>query len=152
MKKWIFSLLPTFLFFGCAQQKVDTKAEAAKLMETSREWSRLTASKDIEKILSYWADDATLISSGQPLLKGKKDIRQMVESSMKTPGFQISWEPDHAEISETGDMGYLIEKTRISFNDSTGKTVTMKSNAVTIWKKNADGTWKNVVDISSAEQ
>jgi ketosteroid isomerase-like protein len=149
-KKCFLALLP-FLMLGCSQQKVDTKAESEKLMQTSRDWSKLTSTKDVEKIVSYWTDDATLISSGLPLLKGKKEIRQMVESSMKTPGFSISWEPVHAEIAESGDMGYIIEKSQISFNDSTGKTITMNSNGVTIWKKQPDGSWKNVVDVASAE-
>jgi len=75
----------------------------------------------------------------------------MVEGSFKTPGFQISWEPERAEISESGDMAFLIEKSQISFNDSTGKSITIKNNGVTIWKKQSDGSWKNVVDISSEE-
>ena len=151
MNKKILLLWLLCFILGCSQQKVDTKAESEKLMQTSREWSKLAATKDIEKILSYWSDDATVISSGQPVCKGKKEIREMVEGSFKTPGFQISWEPERAEISESGDMAFLIEKSQISFNDSTGKSITIKNNGVTIWKKQSDGSWKNVVDISSEE-
>src|SRR4051812_29521185 len=116
-------LLALIILTACKQQTADPKAEAEKLMQTSREWSQAAVSRDTEKVLSYWADDAVVISSGQPALKGKKEIRGMVEGSFKTPGFQISWAPESAEISKSGDMGYMIEHDNMIVNDSTGKPV-----------------------------
>lgn len=73
----------------------------------------------------------------------------MVEGGYKNPSFKISWEPKTAEISKSGDLGYLIEDSQITVNDSTGKPVTQNFKSVTVWKKQADGTWKNVVDVMS---
>jgi uncharacterized protein (TIGR02246 family) len=140
-----------FTMIGCNPQKPDLKAEGEKIMELSREWSRAASSGNIEKTVSYWAEDAMLMSAGQPQLKGKKAIRQMVEESYKIPGFRISWQPQSVEVSENGDMAYLIEDAQISFTDSTGKTITQNNKAVSIWRKQTDGSWKNVVDISTPE-
>jgi uncharacterized protein (TIGR02246 family) len=140
-----------FTLAGC-KQKTDSKAEGEKLMQVSREWSKTAASRDIEKTMNYWADDAILISAGESLRTGKKAIRQMVEQSLANPGFQISWEPQKAEVSENGDMGYLTEITTITVNDSVGKPLAMKYNSLSIWKKQADGSWKNVVDVLSPEK
>lgn len=128
---------------------VDTTAEGKHLMQISKDWSDAAVSRDIEKTLAYWSDDAILISAGQPTLKGKDDIRKMVEGSINDPNFSISWEPISAEISESGDMGYLMEKSQITMTDSTGTANVMHFEGVTIWKKQADGSWKNVVDIMS---
>jgi uncharacterized protein (TIGR02246 family) len=140
-----------FTMIGCNPQKPDLKAEGEKIMELSREWSRAASSGNVEKTVSYWAEDAMLMSAGQPQLKGKKAIRQMVEESYKIPGFRISWQPQSVEVSENGDMAYLIEDAQISFTDSTGKTITQNNKAVSIWRKQGDGSWKNVVDISTPE-
>ena len=140
-----------FTMIGCNPQKPDLKAEGEKIMELSREWSRAASSGNIEKTVSYWAEDAMLMSAGQPQLKGKKAIRQMVEESYKIPGFRISWQPQSVEVSENGDMAYLIEDAQISFTDSTGKTITQNNKAVSIWRKQTNGSWKNVVDISTPE-
>ena len=146
------SILLVFLFAGCTQQKkVDSKAEGEKLMQLSRDWSQQAKAGDIEKTVSYWADDAVVISAGQPTYKGKKEIRGMVEQSYKMPGFNISWEPQSVEVSTSGDMAYLIEKSQVSFKDSTGNVITQNNSAVSIWRKQADGSWKNVVDISTPE-
>ena len=137
---------------SCQPKKVDTKAESEKLMQASREWSAAANSRDIEKIVSYWTDDAILFSAGEPELKGKKAIREMVEASMKNPGFSISWVPISAEVSESGDMGYLIEHSKITMKDSTGKTNIMTFKGVTVWKKQKDGSWKNAIDIMSPDK
>jgi uncharacterized protein (TIGR02246 family) len=130
-KKTVFALI-LITILSCNQKEVDTKTEGKKLMQVSREWSQSASSRDLEKTLSYWADDALVISAGQPNLKGKEAIRQMVEGGYKNPSFNISWEPQSAEISKSGDLGYLIEDTQITVNDSTGKPVIQKFKSVTI--------------------
>jgi ketosteroid isomerase-like protein len=92
-----------------------------------------------------------VIPAGEAMMKGKAAIRQMVEGSYKDPSFQISWEPQQAEIAQSGELGYLLERTTITANDSTGSPVTHQYNSVTVWKKQADGTWKNVLDVMSPE-
>ena len=62
---------------------------------------------------------------------------------------EISWEPVSIEVSDNGDMAYLIENSTVSFTDSTGKTITQNNKAVSIWRKQNDSNWKNVVDIST---
>ncbi|HEU5167706.1 MAG TPA: SgcJ/EcaC family oxidoreductase [Chitinophagaceae bacterium] len=143
------ALLATLI--SCDQTKIDKKAEGEKVMQLSKEWSQTVATKDIDKMVSYWADDAFLMQEGQAPLKGKQAIRQMVEESFKIPGFSISWQPESVEVSDNGDMAYMIENAQVSFTDSTGKAVRIKNKAVTIWRKLPDGSWKNVVDISTAD-
>src|SRR5687768_10096466 len=134
------------LLLSCNQTKVDKKAEGEKVMQLSKEWSQAASAGDVEKIVSYWADDAVLMSAGQPVLNGKQAIRKMVEESYKMPGFRINWQPQSVVVSESGDMAYLIENSQISFADSTGKPLTINNKAVSIWRKQADGSWKNAVD------
>jgi ketosteroid isomerase-like protein len=124
--------------------------ELDALMQTSRDWAQAAASRDIERILSYWADDAIVMEPDQRALFGKAAIRGMVEASMKIPKFSITWGPETGVISKDGTMGYLIEHNRVSFPDSTGKVQTQFGKAVTIWRKDANGAWKCVVDTWNA--
>lgn len=150
MKKLLFSMLAVAMI-GC-QQNIDQKAEADKLMATSREWAQAASGSDIEKIVNYWADDAVVISAGEQPRRGKADIRKMVEEGMNAPGFSITWEPKSAVVSESGDLGYLIEESQMTMADSTGNKNTIKFNNVSVWRKQADGSWKNVVDISTPQE
>lgn len=141
------TILLLAILAGCNESKIDTAAEGEKLMQISREWSKSASSDDIEKTMSYWADSAVFFSAGQPPLNGKKEIRQMVEQSYEIPGFKISWEPISVSVSKSGDMAYMIEQNQLTMSDSTGTPVTKYGKGVTIWKKDASGSWKNIVEI-----
>jgi uncharacterized protein (TIGR02246 family) len=149
MNKLIYLPVLFIAFSCCSEQKtVDQKSEAAHLMEVSREWAK---AESTEKVLSYWADDAIFIGSGMPSMKGKDKIAEMIKATELIPGFKVTWEPHEAYVSENGDLGYLIENLSVTYHDSLGNPVTEYRKAVTIWKKQADGNWKNVVDINSID-
>jgi uncharacterized protein (TIGR02246 family) len=147
----IAGILLALTFISCNSQKVDTKAEGEKVMQLSKEWSQAASAGDVEKIVGYWADDAVVMSAGEPVLSGKQAIRKMVEESYKMLGFRISWQPQSVVVSESGDMAYLLENSQISYIDSTCKPITLNNKAVSIWRKQRDGNWKNAVDISTPD-
>lgn len=153
MIRKLITIIVITILVGCNQHnaKVDTKSEGEKIMQISRAWSRSASANDIEKTLSYWADDAIVMPPGQPPLKGKKAIRQMIEGTSKIPGFKITWEPLSVSVSTSGDMAYMIEQNQIIFNDSLGKPITEFNKVVTVWRKEADGSWKNMVDMWNAD-
>jgi ketosteroid isomerase-like protein len=131
---------------------VDTKAEEAKLMDASRRWSTLAAEgKDVDAVAAYWTEDAVLMQEGVPTIRGRDGARRMVEGAFKVPGFKVEWEPLEAHVAESGDMGYLIERSMVTEPGPEGKPVTSEARAVTVWRKGADGQWRNAVDISNAE-
>src|SRR5439155_26179093 len=79
-----------FLVFSCSQRDFDSVAEGQKLLRRDAEWADLaTAGKDIDKIVSYWSDDAVLIFPGQPVLEGKAAISEYVTANQNTTVFRI---------------------------------------------------------------
>jgi ketosteroid isomerase-like protein len=144
------ALLAASILAACGAGGPDPAAEEARLMETSRAWSRAAAAGEVDAILDYWADNALVIPPGEPPLRGKPAIRAYLERSMKTPGFRISWEPLEASVSADGGMGYLVERTRVTVNGPDGRPVVQHFRGVTVWRKQPDGAWKNVVDITNA--
>ena len=136
---------------GACSSHHDAPADRQKLMQTSREWSRAAAAGHVDAIVDYWAEDAAVMMPGLPTFRGRRAIRAYVEQSLKTPGFHISWEPLEAHISNSGDMGYLLERSSVTMPQANGKLATQQFRGITIWTKGADGKWKNVVDASNAE-
>ncbi len=150
--KLIITGLVLTLIYSCAENTVDQKAEAEKLMELSKAWAHSVKNKNVEEMLSYWADDAILMSPNEPAVVGIDSLRAMVERSINIPGFEISWNPQEAYVSKSGDLGYVIFKNYMTMPiDTLGNTRTVFNKGVEIWKKQADGTWKNVVDISNSD-
>jgi uncharacterized protein (TIGR02246 family) len=132
---------------GEKMMTVDRQAEAQTLMELSREWSKVLANGDLDSTLDYWSDDAIVMPPKMPAIKGKQAITEMIQAGADRPGYKISWEPVSAFISESGDMAYMIERNVEEQLDSDGNKVVTHNKTVTIWRKDSQGQWKNVVDI-----
>src|SRR5665213_3852972 len=77
---------------GCSRVPFDTVAETKTLLARDAQWAEAAVQgKDIDKIISYWSDDAVVIPQGQPIVEGKAAIRAYVANSLQIPGFKIHW-------------------------------------------------------------
>jgi ketosteroid isomerase-like protein len=138
----------SILIVACNETKVDVKAEEAAIMKIDSTWASLAIeSKDVDKVVSYWADDAIVVPPGQPVVKGKDALRKMVEDSKNIPGFSITWKSSEIHFSSDGKMAYMSGENLVTMNDSTGNKLSIPGRGYTIWRKEADGDWKCVVDI-----
>jgi ketosteroid isomerase-like protein len=151
--KTILILISTTIFLSsCVQQKkVDLQIEGEKLMQLSKDWSELVKTGDLELILEGWADDAIMMAPNMPPLKGKDAIKAYVEEGLKIPGYSIRWEPLEVHVSDCGDMAYMIERNEIIVNDTLGNPMASYNKTVTVWRKQADGSWNNVIDMWNAD-
>jgi len=148
------SLLLVFLLVlaGCSRRGFDPATEQAKLLRQDAEWADLaSAGKDVEKIVSYWSDDAVLIFPGQPVLEGKTAIRAYVTESLKTPGFKIHWVSEKPVFSPDGKLAYMRGKDELTVPGPNGAPVTVHLRGISIWRLDADGQWRCVVDISNEQ-
>ena len=128
----------------------DSTAESAKLMQRDAEWADLAAAgKDVEKVVSYWADDAVVMEPGQPAVEGKAGIRAFVTQSFATPGFKIHWVSQKPTFSPDGKMAYMRGTDEMTVPGPKGATMTLHLQGYSIWRHDADGQWRCVVDISN---
>ena len=138
------------LIVGCSEATVDPEAEAQELMQLSRDWSEMVGSGDFEAAIDVWADDAVMLPPDLPVLSGKSAISEYVAGATSIPGFKISWEPDSAHVSKSGDMAYLVEHNMIEMDGENGERIVTHGKVVTVWRRDSEGQWKNVVDIWNA--
>ena len=118
------------------------------LLQRDAAWSAAaSAGTDVERILSFWTEDAVVIAPGLPTISGKAALRQYVLESLQIPGFQISWESSDVTLSPDGNMAYLMGRNRVRLNGPDGKPTTSEGPAVTIWRKEQDGEWRYAIDI-----
>src|SRR5216117_521749 len=139
-----------FLVFSCSQRDFDSVAEGQKLLRRDAEWANLaTAGKDIEKIVSYWSDDAVLIFPGQPVLEGKAAIRAYVAASFDTPGFKIHWVSQKPVFSPDGKLAYMRGTDELTLPGLNGGTMTLHLRGISVWRLDPDKQWRCVLDISN---
>jgi ketosteroid isomerase-like protein len=132
---------------GCS---IDGTAEAAKLAQRDAEWAKVSLEgKDVEKIVSYWSDDARVLESGQPAYSGKAAIRAFVTASLKIPGFKIHWVSEKPVLSPDAKMAYMLSDVEVTAPGANGELATTHGRSVTVWRRDGAGEWLCVVDISN---
>jgi ketosteroid isomerase-like protein len=143
----------SLLFGACATPAAppfDATAESAKLLQRDVEWADAAAAgKDVDKVVSYWTDDAVLMDPGQTPIQGKQAIRAFVTGSFNTPGFKIHWVSEKPTFSPDGKMAYMRGLTELTVPGPKSGTVTVHLQGYTIWRIDADGQWRCVVDIGA---
>src|SRR6266550_3612849 len=145
-------LASLFLIVSCSHRDFDPLAEQAKLLRRDAEWADLaSAGKDVEKIVSYWSDDAVLIFPGQPVLEGKAVIRAYVAASLNTPGFKIHWVSEKPVFSPDGKMAYMCGTNDLTVPGPNGTPMTLHLRGISVWRIDSDGQWRCVVDISNEQ-
>lgn len=147
---YLLGLASLFFVVGCSHRGFDPVAEEAKLLRRDAEWADLaSAGKDVEKIVSYWSDDALLIFPGQPVLEGKAAIRAYVSASLATPGFKIHWVSEKPAFSPDGKVAYMRGTDELTVPGPSGSPITLHLRGISVWRVDPDGQWRCVVDISN---
>ena len=131
---------------------VDLAAEKERLLRRDAEWAKAASEgRDVDRILSYWTEDAVVIPPGLPPVVGKVALRQYVEGSMQIPGFNINWESRDATLSPDGQLAYMFSRNEVTVDTPDGTSSTTGGRAVTIWRRESDGEWRCAVDVWNAE-
>jgi ketosteroid isomerase-like protein len=126
--------------------------EKERLLQRDAEWAKAASEAiEVERILSYWTEDAVIIPPGLPSVIGKQALRQYVESSRQIPGFRISWKSRDVTLSPDGQLAYMFSRNKVTMDAPDGTPITTEGRAVTIWRLEPDGEWRCAVDIWNAE-
>jgi ketosteroid isomerase-like protein len=131
---------------------MNLEAERKRLLQRDAEWASITSEgEDVERIISFWTDDARVYPPGQPVIVGKAALRSYVRAALGLPGFHITWTSSDATVSPDGKLGYMLSRNAVTLPASDGTLVTLPGRAVTIWRREADGEWRCAVDIWNDE-
>lgn len=140
------------LVASCAQQTAENgqpathEQEEAAIRALDAQWVQAVAAKDAAKSASFYDAQATLMAPGAPITTGTAAIQKTWAAMMATPGFALTFSPSTIHVSQSGDMAYELGTFELTTNDKKGKAQTMKANYVVVWGKQADGSWKALVD------
>lgn len=146
------------MFVGCAgggravdpPAPVDFAKEEAAIRATDAQWLAAVKSRDVEKTIAFWSEDATILQPETPPIVGRAAIRKYVAEAFASPDFSITFAPDTIVVAAAGDMAYEIGSDTMTFRGPNGKVITAHARGVVVWRKQPDGSWKAAVDIWNA--
>ena len=152
MKK-LFPIVATLFVLaisGCAPQ-VDVAADEAAI-RSALDVGMLGAAKEknVEGVLVYYTDDASLLPPDAPIASGKEAIRAVWTQLLANP--DVSWQTTRVEVSSASDLAYATGTYEITVDASEDNPVSEIGKWVVVLKKQSDATWKHVVGIFNTDQ
>jgi len=133
---------------GCSS---DTSAADAKAInDKDTAFSKSVAAKDTSKFGDYYDAEANLMLPNEPLMKGADNVKTALGATMGIPGYSLSWQVGRVEASSS--LAYsrgVYDQTSIGRD---GKPTKDHGNYLTVWKKQADGSWKVIEQILTSDQ
>ncbi|MEN6603078.1 MAG: SgcJ/EcaC family oxidoreductase [Bryobacteraceae bacterium] len=136
---------------GCqkpAPPAPDTRAadETAIRAALDEQVKAITAG-DAAKVASYDADDVVAMAPDAPLTQGRENIQKYLEAMLKAkPEFSFNMAEVKVEVARSGDLAYNWGTGKMTIKNKKGKATETTFKSISMWKKQADGSWKIVVD------
>lgn len=147
MRNTRFAFMSAFLLMclaGNAQSKKETAIK--EIQEAEKSFEAMAAAKSIQQAFVYFAAEDAIIKRGNDsLITGKAGIGNFYSKDVYKTAV-VNWSPDFTDASEAGDMGYTIGKYTWKMKDEKGDVKEYKGVFHTVWKRQADGSWKYVWD------
>ena len=136
-------LLLVCLAFAFAQ-KPERASSLQSMVDTERAFARMSEEQGIRpSFLAFIADDGILFRPRA--VKGKEwMLAHPLPPSEKKP--LLKWAPSFADVAFAGDMGYTFGPWEYK-DDVKDARPSAFGHFVTVWKKQADDSWKFAVDL-----
>jgi ketosteroid isomerase-like protein len=137
-------LIPSLLLLASAA----FGAREDVLLQADREFAQATGARGAEGFISYFAEEVALLPKNSAPVVGKAAAAEMIRRGWAQPGYSLTWIPLHAELAQSGELGYTYGTYERKFVQD-GKPATETGKYVTMWKRQRDGKWKVILDMGN---
>ena len=129
----------------------DSDAKAKALAKLDDDWSKMGAKRDLEGVISFYAEDAVVCPPNEPVAIGREAAKKVWAPLLADPSASISWKSNRSEVSKSGDIGFTAGTYEISSKGPDGKPTLEKGKYLCVWKLQKDGSWKATHDMWNSD-
>lgn len=171
MTRWISALILFVALSGCADTETggpDSEANGqtpsnarpggaedaeraleAELIAADRAFAKAVADHGLSGWVSGFAPSGRMVTGGESYIGGEGIRRTMLPLFADTT-LDFTWDPNYAEVAESGDLGYTVGRYEIR---AAGDAAPMSETGtyLTVWTRQDDGTWKVKADIGNPD-
>ena len=132
-------------FFGNAVSAA-IPDNAKMLAALDEEWSKAATASDVDKVVSFYADDAIVYPPNAPAVSDPAAIKESWAKMLADPKVKLSWQTSHAGVDH--NTGFTSGTYQVAGSDG---TVAEKGKYLCVWSKSKDGKWKAMHDMWNSD-
>ena len=115
---------------------------------TAQEILDALKAKDSAKVNAYYTPDAVIATAGRLAAKDGRAVSKAIRDDIADPNFKMSLSNEKTEVAGSGDLAYRRGAFKItSTNPQTKQAENGAGTYLTVFRKQADGSWKVVEDF-----
>ena len=127
-------------------------ADIQALKDNETQWNKDFESKDAAKLAAHYTDDAVLMNPGAPASAGKDAVRKTLTEMVADPALSLKFQASQVEVAKSGDLAYTHGAYAMTMTDpASKKVINDKGTYLTVYRKQADGSWKACQDAAISE-
>jgi ketosteroid isomerase-like protein len=123
--------------------------ETDAILAADAAWLKVYQAKDLAKSVAFCDEQASMLAPNAPIATGKDAIAKLIADDFAHDN--ITWHANKVGVARSGDLGYTSGTTEMNFKDASGKSNHDKGKYLTVWKKQADGSWKVLCDMFNSD-
>ena len=114
-----------------------------EMVSSEKSFAATASSVGIQEAFLKYLDDSAVVFEQGKISNGKE-----VWKNRKTEGASLIWYPEFAEVAQSGDFGYTTGPAQFRAVKGSEKADYI-GHFNSIWRKNASGEWKVLLDIGT---
>jgi ketosteroid isomerase-like protein len=146
----VFLLILIFVYSACSGNKSDAPSsippnETLNLLKTDNDFALSSAEKGIKNAyLEYVDSNGVLLRPNSLPIIGADAIDYII--AMQDERYSMTWRPNEAIVAASGELGYTYGTYKLQPSNG---DASFYGTYVSIWKKQADGKWKFVLNTGN---
>src|SRR5262245_35708016 len=130
---------------ACALTTFAGVADETAVSDAAEAWSKVAGAKDLDKTVSYYADDAIVLPPNDAIVQAEDGIRDLWKGFLDSLS-TISWNTTRVEVSKSGDMAVTTGTYEMTMKDGSKD----KGKYCEVWEKKS-GRWRVATDMFSSD-
>lgn len=140
---------------ACARVRASAPVPASapsQLMDADRAFAAAAAARGLDGWMSFFAPDAVRLTPGAEPVRGTDAIRASDAPTFANPAVRLTWAPVDGGLFADGSHGWTIGRYEVHRRAADGSdTVAGRGRYVTLWRREANGTWRVILDTGSPD-
>ncbi len=136
---------------GCQPPANQTTAAADAVRAADIAWEKAFSSKNLAGAVAFVESTGSILPPNAPIATGPAAVRALFDGFYALPALNLHWQPTSVEAARSGDLAYSSGTYAMTFHGPSGKPLADRGKYVTVWRKQADGSWKVVQDVFNSD-
>jgi ketosteroid isomerase-like protein len=119
---------------------------ARVLASLDDDWSKAASTRDIERVVSFYAEDAVVYPPNEKIVTGKSAMKEAWERMLADPKAKLTWKTNTAGVDH--NTGFTAGTYQVLSPEG---AVLETGKYLCVWRKGSDGRWKAIHDMWNSD-